>query len=32
LVENPEKLEEPFELTEEQLTQLGLSQKELNNL
>jgi hypothetical protein len=32
LVENPEKLEQPFELTEDQLTQLGLSQKELNNL
>jgi hypothetical protein len=32
MVENPEKLEQPFELTEEQIIQLGLSQKELNNL
>jgi hypothetical protein len=30
LVENPEKLESPPELTDDQLTQLGLSQKELD--
>jgi len=30
--ENPEKLETPLELTEEQLKELGLSEKELNNV
>ena len=32
LVENPEKLESPPELTEEQIKKLGLSDKELNNV
>jgi hypothetical protein len=32
LIENPEELENPPELTEDQLTQLGISQKELNNI
>ena len=32
LVENPEQLETPLELTTEQLVKLGLSEKELNNI
>jgi len=32
LVENPEKLEIPFELTEEQLTDLGLAENELKKI
>ena len=32
LTENPEKLEEDFEMTTEQLVRLGLSDKELNNI
>ena len=32
LIENPEKLDEPFEMTTEQFVRLGLAEKELNDV